>query len=69
MDASVTVTCRVVHRDKAAVVEQDKEEAAVAELELIGTVVAVPDAGWGCGHVTGVSIHHQYHHVYLDVMI
>ena len=33
--------------NKAAVVEQD--EAAVADLEVIGTVVAVLDAGWVCG--------------------
>ena len=26
LDASVTVTCRAVHMDKAAVVEQDEEE-------------------------------------------
>ena len=39
--------CRTAHGNKAAVVEQD--EAAVADLEVIGTVVAVLDAGWVCG--------------------
>ena len=48
-DAELDATA--VQGDMASVFEQDEAEAAVAvaDLQAIGNIVAVPDAGWGCG--------------------